>query len=41
VYAAALTATVYTIIDLEFPRLGIIRLDRYDQVPIDQRKRMD
>jgi hypothetical protein len=41
VYAAALTITVYTIIDLEFPRLGIIRVDRYDQVLIDQRKSMD
>lgn len=41
VFAAALTLTVYTIIDLEFPRLGIIRVDRYDQALVNQRKSMD
>jgi len=41
VYAAALTITVYTIIDLEFPRIGIIRVDRYDQTLIDQRNSMN
>jgi hypothetical protein len=40
VYAVALTATVYTIIDLEFPRIGIVRVDRYDQTLIDQRNSM-
>lgn len=41
VYAAALTITVYTIIDLEFPRIGIIRVDRYDRVLLDQRNSMN
>jgi len=41
VYAAALTVTIYTIIDLEFPRIGIIRVDRYDQTLIDQRNSMN
>ncbi len=41
VYATALTVTIYTILDLEFPRMGIIRIDRYDQVLIDQRNSMN
>jgi hypothetical protein len=41
VFAAALTLTVYTIIDLEFPRVGIIRVDRYDQALVNQRKSMN
>lgn len=38
VFAVALFLTVYMIIDLEFPRAGIIRVDRYDKALIDQRK---
>jgi hypothetical protein len=41
VFAAALAITVYTIIDLEFPRVGIIRVDRYDQALISQRNSMN
>jgi hypothetical protein len=41
VYAAALTLTVYTIIDLEFPRAGIIRIDDYDQALVNQRNSMN
>jgi hypothetical protein len=41
VFAAALTLTVYIIIDLEFPRIGIIRVDRYDQALVNQRKSMN
>ncbi|HZD47857.1 MAG TPA: hypothetical protein VE178_03860, partial [Silvibacterium sp.] len=40
IYAIALTATIYTIMDLEFPRIGIVRVDRYDQILIDQRNSM-
>jgi hypothetical protein len=40
VYAVALTITIYTILDLEFPRVGIVRVDRYDQVLVDQRQSM-
>jgi hypothetical protein len=41
VYAVALTATIYTILDLEFPRFGIIRIDRYDQTLVNQRNSMN
>lgn len=41
VYAVALTITLYTIVDLEFPRLGIIRIDRYDQALVNQRNSMN
>jgi uncharacterized membrane protein YbhN (UPF0104 family) len=41
VFAAALALTVYTIIDLEFPRAGIIRVDRYDQALVNQRNSMN
>ena len=41
VYASALALTVYMIIDLEFPRIGIIRVDRYDQVLVHERINMN
>jgi hypothetical protein len=41
VFAAALTLTVYVIVDLEFPRVGIIRIDRYDQALVNQRNSMN
>ena len=41
VYATALTLTVYTIIDLEFPRIGVIRIDSYDQALVNQRNSMN
>jgi hypothetical protein len=39
-FAAILSLTVYVIVDLEFPRLGLIRVDAADQVLIDLRKSM-
>ena len=36
-YAAILSATVYVSIDIEFPRLGFIRIDAIDQVLVDLR----
>jgi len=39
-FAAIMTVTVYVIIDLEFPRLGLIRVDAFDQVLIDLRESM-
>ncbi len=39
-YAAILSATVYVIIDIEFPRLGFIRIDAIDQVLVDLRASM-
>jgi hypothetical protein len=41
VFAAALALTIYTIIDLEFPRVGNIRVDRYDAALVNQRKSMN
>jgi hypothetical protein len=40
VFAGILSVTVYVIVDLEFPRLGFIRVDAADQVLIDLRKSM-
>ena len=39
--ATVMSATVYIIIDLEYPRLGIIRVDAVDDVLVDLRKSMD
>jgi hypothetical protein len=38
VFAAFLSLTVYVIVDIEFPRLGLIRVDAADQVLRDLRK---
>lgn len=40
IFAAILSLTFYVIIDLEFPRLGLIRVDAADQVLIDLRASM-
>jgi len=39
-FAATLALSVYVIVDLEFPRLGLIRIDSADQVLIDLGKTM-
>jgi hypothetical protein len=39
-FAAIMTVSVYVILDLEFPRLGLIRVDAFDQVLIELRKSM-
>jgi hypothetical protein len=39
--ATVMAATVYIIIDLEYPRLGFIRVDAVDEVLVDLRKSMD
>ncbi len=39
-FAAILTLTVYVILDYEFPRHGIIRLDSYDRLLLDARAAM-
>lgn len=41
IFASVMTFTVYVIIDIEFPRLGLIRIDKADQVLVDLRKSMD
>ena len=40
VYAAVMTAAVYVILDLEVPRLGLIRIDAADHVLMDLRASM-
>ena len=40
VFAAILSLTVYVIADIEFPRLGLIRVDAADHVLIDLLQRM-
>ena len=40
IFAAVLSVTVYVIIDVEFPRLGLIRVDAADQVIVDVRQSM-
>ena len=40
VFAAMLSLAVYVIIDIEYPRLGLIRVDSADQTLIDLRKSM-
>lgn len=36
-FAAAMAAAVYVILDIELPRLGLIRIDAFDQVLVDLR----
>lgn len=40
IFAVILSLTIYVIIDLEYPRLGLIRIDDADRVLIDLRKSM-
>jgi hypothetical protein len=40
-FAFALAGSVYVIIDLEFPRVGLIRVDAFDNVLVELRRSMD
>jgi hypothetical protein len=40
-FAVVVTMTVYLIVDLEFPRLGLIRVSAFDQVLADVRQSME
>jgi len=40
-FAAVTALAVYVILDIEFPRLGLIRLDAFDRVLVEQRERMN
>jgi hypothetical protein len=40
-FASITTLAIYVILDLEYPRRGLIRIDAYDQVLIDLRASMD
>jgi hypothetical protein len=39
-FAVALAGAVYVIIDIEYPRFGLIRVDAFDQVLVDLRQSM-
>lgn len=39
-FAFALAGAIYVILDMEFPRLGLIRVDAFDQVLVDMLKSM-
>jgi hypothetical protein len=39
-FAASLSVTLYVIVDLEFPRLGLIRVDAFDEVLQEVRNTM-
>ena len=39
-FALIMATTVYVILDLEFPRLGIIRIDAFDQILVELRQSM-
>lgn len=40
-FAAVLAITVYVILDLEYPRLGMIRVDKFDRFLVELRQSMD
>lgn len=40
VFAAVVVITIYVILDIEYPRRGLIRLDRYDRVLVGLRESM-
>jgi hypothetical protein len=40
VFAAVITVTIYVIIDLEFPRIGFIRLTATDRLLVELRRKM-
>jgi len=39
-FALTLAGAVYVILDIEFPRMGLIRVDAFDQVLVDLRQSM-
>jgi hypothetical protein len=40
-YALVMVSALYVILDFEFPRAGIIRIEQFDQIMLEQRKSMD
>ena len=39
-FAVIVTLTVYVIVDMEYPRMGFIRVDSFDQALVDVRADM-
>ncbi|HOB97813.1 MAG TPA: hypothetical protein PKM43_03580 [Verrucomicrobiota bacterium] len=40
-FALILATTVYVILDLEFPRLGMVRIDSFDRLLVELRATMN
>ncbi|HSP56563.1 MAG TPA: DUF4239 domain-containing protein, partial [Dehalococcoidia bacterium] len=40
-FACAIAVTVYIILDIEYPRVGLIRVDAFDQALVDLRSSMN
>jgi len=40
-FVAVMASAVYVIIDIEFPRLGLVRVDAFDQALVELRATMD
>jgi hypothetical protein len=40
-FAALISATIYLIAEIEFPRRGLVRIDAFDQMLVDLRRGMD
>jgi hypothetical protein len=40
VFGATLTVTLYAVTDMEYPRLGLIRIENFDHFLIDAYKQM-
>jgi hypothetical protein len=41
IFSATLALAMYMILDFDYPRLGLIRIDQMDHVMVDLRKSMD
>ena len=40
IFAATLTVTLYTLTDMEYPRLGLIRIEKFDHFLVDAHQQM-
>jgi hypothetical protein len=40
IFAATLTVTLYTLTDMEYPRLGLIRIEQFDHFLVDAHQQM-
>ena len=40
IFAATLTVTLYTVTDMEYPRLGLIRIENFDHFLVDAHQQM-
>ena len=39
-FASFMTVTIYVIVDMEYPRLGFVRVDAFDKILVDLRQGM-